>query len=448
MRRFRDGNDVVWDYDEDRLLGEPGGMGDVFQGWCAATGDAIAVKRIALRFPSVAKARQRERELEIGDRLTVASRSGDDTTNLVLPLGHGFDDGDLLIAMPLADGSLRGALAGGAFTLASGLAILRDLAQGLVQMAAISIVHRDLKPANVLRFGDTWKVADFGLSRTLSEATGTYTLAGWGTDPYVAPELWRNQPATAKSDLYALGVLAFEVFTGRLPFAGPEEDDYRRQHLSETPPAPADLPPQLTRLLLRLLAKAPPDRPQDARAVLEALSGVRRPLAPDQAELVEIANRRHRATEDLRVAAVRAETELAWTEDERRQARADLVSVLEDAFDEIREALPDALLDPGVPMLSVGEVRLRFRTFEPLMLSTADRRQDIVLLCLAEHLPGTTREASVLATLMCRRDAKGRLGWAITDSLDDPATYPEPRVPFGASAVVRLLRAALEDLST
>jgi serine/threonine protein kinase len=244
-------------FDERDRIGDPSGMGEVFRGRAATGGDPVAIKRVRLHNPTEGAERRRAREVEIADRLTLAARSGAETGHLVLPVTYQVVDDDLLIVMPLADGSLQYALDTTTFDPATGLEVVKQVAQGLVELAAISIVHRDLKPANVLRYGATWRITDFGLARILSESTGTYTLAGWGTDPYIAPELWLNQPASVKSDLYALGVLAFEVFAGARPFPGPGENDFRRQHLSETPPELPTVPPRIARLILRMLSKVP-----------------------------------------------------------------------------------------------------------------------------------------------------------------------------------------------
>jgi serine/threonine protein kinase len=94
------------------------------------------------------------------------------------------------------------------------------------------VIHRDLKPSNVLLRQGKWKLSDFGIARDADLGTGDPTFAGFGTIPYMAPELWEGRSPTFKTDLYAVGCIAVELLTGRPPFAGP---DYRRQHLTEAP---------------------------------------------------------------------------------------------------------------------------------------------------------------------------------------------------------------------
>ncbi|MFG2235937.1 serine/threonine-protein kinase [Streptomyces sp. NPDC048723] len=219
---------------------------------------------------------------------------------------------------------------------------MRQVAQGLVELAEVSVLHRDLKPANVLDVGGRWQLADFGHSRDLLESTSTYTFRGLGTLPYMAPELWNGQPATVKSDLYAYGVLAYEVMAGTRPFCGAGEATLMRQHQQEAPPPlPDTVPAAVGRLVLRLLTKDPTGRPQDARAVVEALDAASRRLAPEQERLREAAfeAQQRRSDED----AVRAAQTVAQAAEQEQtaQALADLHHILEEAAALAREALPE-----------------------------------------------------------------------------------------------------------
>jgi serine/threonine protein kinase len=204
------------------------------------------------------------------------------------------------------------------------------------------VLHRDLKPANVLEVEGVWQLADFGMSRDLLESTGTYTFRGWGTWPYLAPELWSGQPATVKSDLYAFGVLAYEVLTGARPFTGAGETTLMRQHQQEAPaPLPPSVPSAVSRVVLRLLAKEPARRPQDARAVVEALDAAMRQLGAEQEALRKAAfkvEQRH-SIEDAERAAVAARLEAEAEQVE--QALADLHSIIEEGAERAQAALPE-----------------------------------------------------------------------------------------------------------
>jgi eukaryotic-like serine/threonine-protein kinase len=143
------------------------------------------------------------------------------------------------------------------------------------------VVHRDIKPANIL-IGSAGqvKVADFGIARIESSQ---YTQAGsvLGTPAYMSPEqALGEQECDGRSDLYALGVLGFQMLAGRVPFAGATPRDIIAQHVAR--PAPElsvfrpDVPPALERVLRRCLAKHPADRWQSGRALAEALAEARR----------------------------------------------------------------------------------------------------------------------------------------------------------------------------
>ncbi|WP_086662409.1 serine/threonine-protein kinase [Lentzea kentuckyensis] len=440
ITRFTDNAGAEWSFDELARIGDGGATGEVFAG-SGADGTAVAVKRVRLLHRAEKHERQRGREVEIVERLVQAARSGGDTGNLVLPIGYCFRDDDLLIVMPLAEESLAKALTRGAFGIDAGVDAVRQVALGLVQLAALSIAHRDLKPANVLRFGTTWKITDFGLSRDLAEATGTYTLAGLGTVPYMAPELWENPLSwSAKTDLYALGVLAFEVLMGSRPFNGPLERDFKRQHLHEAPPALTGVPSRIGRLVVRLLQKEPVHRHQDARAVCEVLDryveGVRR----EQDPLVDAAYAAERRLLEEQAAGSATEADVARKADLRRQASSDLDDVLADAYDDLLEALPDLRIDNAAREVVIGGLRIVFETREPLHLSDRDDDRKAVLLGVVRRGSVQRSAATVYANLSYGQREDGRLGWTFT--WPDPLEFE--RRPLDAAAVLDIVRSAAE----
>lgn len=144
------------------------------------------------------------------------------------------------------------------------------------------IVHRDLKPANIFveeREGQDWaKVGDFGIAKLLGEETGGLTHAGTspGTPRYMAPEQWMGKEVDARTDLYALGVMMYEMLTGGFPFdaaEGPLALMY--QHLQQPPhPLPPSIPMGIRLEVERLLAKTPEERPASALIVRRALEAV------------------------------------------------------------------------------------------------------------------------------------------------------------------------------
>ncbi|WP_425894276.1 protein kinase domain-containing protein [Micromonospora sp. DT4] len=157
-------------------------------------------------------------------------------------------------------------------------AIGAQIADGLAAAHLAGVVHRDLKPSNVmlLRTGAI-KVLDFGMGRILDDEAGRVTSTGVtvGTARYMAPEQFLAAAVTAAADLYALGCVLFELLTGVPPFLSESGFELGQKHLHEPVPPirlmRSDVPAELVRLISRLLAKQPADRPENAVAVREVL---------------------------------------------------------------------------------------------------------------------------------------------------------------------------------
>jgi serine/threonine protein kinase len=325
----------TWTYDTADRIGDASGMGEVFRG-SNSSGEHVAVKRVTLRIDTERERRRREREVEVAERLEAV---GADHVVPVLDIGRVGDV--LLIVMPLAKRSLAAALRTGDLDDPAGTDAIRQVALGLQELAEASILHRDLKPANVLELDGRWQLADFGIARDLLESTGTYTFLGAGTLPYMAPELWREGGSTAKTDLYALGVTAYEVLVGNRPFPGPTEDDYRAQHLNDAPAAPKGLPDGMARLVLRLLAKDPTARPQNARAVVEAIDAAERRLTPAQDALRSAALDAERRRGETEAARARLSAATNQWESDRSQAIEDLREIVLQAHELAKDVLPE-----------------------------------------------------------------------------------------------------------
>jgi len=201
----------------------------------------------------------------------------------------GESDGRLYYVMPYVAGeTLRSRLTrDGALPLADALRLTRELADALACAHEHGVVHRDLKPENVLLSGGHAVVADFGIARAIAAATQTdpapddrLTATGIaiGTPAYMAPEQVVGDAAMDhRADLYALGLSAYEMFTGAHPFPGRTAQAVATAHLTETP-APlterrADVPPAVASLVMQLLAKDPAARPQSAGDVMRLLDG-------------------------------------------------------------------------------------------------------------------------------------------------------------------------------
>ncbi len=393
-------------------------MGAVFRGR-ASDGSPVAVKRVRLRLDTEGERRRREREVEVAEIL-----AGLQTDHVLPTLDIGRVEEDLFIVMPLASRSLAAALRADDLGDAARLDAVRQVAEGLIDLAAASILHRDLKPANVLDHDGFWKLADFGIARSLLEVTGTYTFLGAGTFPYMAPELWTGAPATVKTDLYALGVTAYEVLTGSRPFAGPDEAAYRRQHTLEAAPTPVGVTAPVARLLLRLLAKEPAMRPQDARAVVQAIVAATKPLEAAQQELRQAAleNEQRRTVKEARNAVTRAEQDTAHSR--RLQALADLEEILESARDLADEALGDGsatveLQDDGAQWhLRWNDSRVTFVPWPGVPTSEADDPAVVVGAVYGSWLQRTPG-----ANIVCESQG-GSLIWSLLRFTASPLLGP------------------------
>ncbi|MEO6771434.1 MAG: serine/threonine-protein kinase [Kofleriaceae bacterium] len=156
--------------------------------------------------------------------------------------------------------------------------ILQQICTGLEAAHQAGVIHRDLKPSNVL-IGERGavKLIDFGLATTLVGDQLTATGAVLGTPHYMAPEQVRGKPVDARSDIYALGALAYHLVTGRPPFSGDNAIAIGFAHISEIPESPRvlrkDCPPKLDAAIMAALAKNPADRPASAKAFVELAFG-------------------------------------------------------------------------------------------------------------------------------------------------------------------------------
>jgi tetratricopeptide (TPR) repeat protein len=156
------------------------------------------------------------------------------------------------------------------------LAIARQLAEGLSAAHARGVIHRDLKPANVLidREGRAF-ITDFGVARSLASGGLTQTGSVVGTPDYLSPEQARGEPVDARSDLYALGLILYEMLTGAMPFAGGTVPEILAQRMLRTPPPVTQLKPGtpawIARLVDRLLRPQPAHRLQSAADVIRAI---------------------------------------------------------------------------------------------------------------------------------------------------------------------------------
>ena len=265
-----------------------GGMSRVFLATETALGREVVIKAIKPDLAEGLSAERFEREVKLAARLQQA--------NIVPVLSAGDTDGIPWYTMPYVRGeSLRARLArGDAIPLPQAVSILRDVARALEYAHSERVVHRDIKPENILLSGSTAVVTDFGIAKALATsrtqdgagASATLTSVGSaiGTPAYMAPEqVAGDPPADHRTDLYAWGVVAWELLVGRHPFASATSAQaLMAAHLAQPAPdlatAGAGIPAALANIVRRCLEKDPARRPSSAAELLAALDEVTTPV--------------------------------------------------------------------------------------------------------------------------------------------------------------------------
>jgi predicted ATPase len=246
-----------------------GGMGRVYRAKDRLTGEVVALKQVSLALPgsSVTSSDQAQAQVALAHEFhTLASLRH---PHIISVLDYGFDaERQPYLAMTLLERPLDIRQAAEQQDEAGKVELLRQLLQALAYLHRRGVIHRDLKPANVLvdEQGQV-KVLDFGLAiRREREAT-----APAGTLAYMAPELLQEQPASPAADLYAVGVIAFELLTGSHPFDSSDSSSLAMKILLGTPDI-ALLPANLQWVVSRLLSREPAARYQNAVEVIHDLS--------------------------------------------------------------------------------------------------------------------------------------------------------------------------------
>jgi len=276
LGELRPGESVLGRYTIDREIGR-GGMGAVYLARDAQLGERVALKVIS------ALASDDPQSIAVRFRREVAQARKITHPNVIRIHDIGEDDGLLFLSMEYIEGhTLAERLRrGGPMPLSEALAILGEVALGVAAAHMVGVVHRDLKPHNVLiveRPGTrVVKVIDFGLATSLFLAGMTATGMILGTPEYMAPEQVRGTPSDLRTDVYALGAMAYHVLCGRPPFSGETPIAVGFAHLHQEPRPPRELRPDLPvaveAAILRALSKEPTRRFADASAWRAALLG-------------------------------------------------------------------------------------------------------------------------------------------------------------------------------
>ena len=187
--------------------------------------------------------------------------------NILTIHDYGEEDGlEYIVTEYVEGGSLKDQLTGTPIEWKRATALVIDVGQALATAHSHGIIHRDVKPANVLMPSENWPLlADFGLAK-IKEDRQALTEPGitLGTPTYTSPEQALGEPIDQRADIYALGVLLYEMTTGRAPFASDRHFEVMLMHISEPPPRPRgivpEIPDKLESIVLKALEKKPSDR--------------------------------------------------------------------------------------------------------------------------------------------------------------------------------------------
>ncbi len=264
--------DRLGEYYVRRLVGE-GGMGKVYE-----AEERLSKRRVALKVLRPELARSEEGRRLFLNEMTILAHL--DHPNVVRSLACTEVEGELVMALEFLDGkTLRERLLEEtrlAWDEATDIAIQIASALAAAHRQDPPIIHRDLKPENVMILADgTVKVMDFGIAKVL-EALSKTTTQSVGTLQYMSPEQIDAAGVDARSDLYCLGLVMYEMLAGKPPFESASPRELLNKQCTEAPPALSDdarrgLPKGVERLLFELLEKAPDDRPSSATDVLHDL---------------------------------------------------------------------------------------------------------------------------------------------------------------------------------
>ena len=269
-------------YVVERELGG-GGMSRVFVVLERALGRRVVVKVLSPELAATVSVERFKREI-----MMVAALQH---PHIVGVLSAGEIDGLPYFTMPFVEGeSLRARIErGGKLSVRESVSIMKDVARALAYAHERGVVHRDIKPDNVLLAAGSATVTDFGVAKAVATSkqsasmnptstSGTLTLIGTslGTPAYMAPEQAAADPTTDhRADIYAFGIMSYEMLTGAAPFQSKTPQALLAAHLTETPRPLGDVNPEvparLAALIARCLEKERENRPQTAREIVEAL---------------------------------------------------------------------------------------------------------------------------------------------------------------------------------
>ncbi|PKZ54489.1 serine/threonine protein kinase [Gardnerella pickettii] len=265
-------------YRLDRRLAQ-GGMGEVWKGFDIQLGRIVAVKALRTDTSNV-EAKLRRLRAEAHNSANLAH------PNIAALFDYYEHDGIGFLIMEYVPSKSLADLYHKEKTVEPTrlLPILIQTARGLFVAHSHGVIHRDVKPANIMvsETGSV-KITDFGVSYSSDQEQITQDGMVVGTAQYISPEQAQGEQATAQSDIYSLGVVAYEGLCGHRPFTGTTPVDIAAAHVNDpVPPLPDSVDLQLRQFVMSMLSKNPKDRPKDALVVSKVLAKIERRLLDQQ----------------------------------------------------------------------------------------------------------------------------------------------------------------------
>jgi serine/threonine protein kinase len=244
-----------------------GGMGIVYHGVDVLLEREVAIKKLRAEFSRTPDIAERfRREAKIQARLNHPN---------IAHLYSFFKDGDsFYIVMEFVDGTPLGKLM--PIRWQQAVSLFLEILEGLEYAHSLGVLHRDLKPDNIMAGprGEV-KIMDFGIAHVLGSARQTREQSIVGTMQYICPELINSKEISARSDIYSLGIVLFEIISGQLPFTAENDFALLHQHLEKEPPLLSslvpDVPPFLDEAIFKAMRKAPEDRFASCREMSDFL---------------------------------------------------------------------------------------------------------------------------------------------------------------------------------
>ncbi|WP_144761419.1 serine/threonine-protein kinase [Curtobacterium sp. 9128] len=250
-----------------------GGMGEVWQATDLVIGRTVALK--ILKDEYLGDPGFLERFRAEARHAALVNHEG-----IANVFDYGEEDGSAYLVMELVPGEALSTMIEREHTLPVDkvLDIVAQTANALQAAHAVGLVHRDIKPGNLLITPDgRVKITDFGIARIADQVPLTATGQVMGTVQYLSPEQASGHPASPSTDIYSLGIVAYECLAGRRPFTGESQVAIAMAHINEQPPAlPGDVPEPVAALVMSCIAKKPADRPATAANLARAAQALRR----------------------------------------------------------------------------------------------------------------------------------------------------------------------------